>query len=80
MRQMVIQVPQFWVKMGVKLSFLVRSPCSHACLPVPQSNVFKSVFISLVIAATTGDTVSWHLAVHLAIPVVLSAVQLSRAM
>ena len=35
----------------MKLSFLVRSPCCHACVPVPQSSVLKSVFISLVIAA-----------------------------
>ena len=36
MRQLVIQVPQFWVKMGMKLSFLVRRPCSSTFMIVPE--------------------------------------------
>ena len=70
MRQLVIQVPQFWVKMGVKLSFLVRRP-THAfgdymaVIACVRCTYMTGSGLELLVCSLHGKTLRLQLAVQL---------------
>ena len=70
MRQLVIQVPQFWVKMGVKLSFLVRRP-THAfgdymaVIACVRCTYMTGSGLELLVCPLHGKTLRLQLAVQL---------------
>ena len=70
MRQLVIQVPQFWVKMGMKLSFLVRRP-THAfgdyiaVIACVRCTYMTGSGLELLVCSLHGKTLRLQLAVQL---------------